>query len=130
MEFAARLPPDLKLRGTTTKYLLKRVAADLLPAEVVARPKMGFGVPLERWFRHELRDLAHDVLLGPRAAGRGCFSPRFVRTLLDDHTSGRRPWHYQIWNLLVFELWHRMFIDERPKTAPAAILTPDASRFA
>jgi len=114
MEFAARLPSSFKLRGTTKKYLLKQLARDYLPAEIIDRPKMGFGVPLEPWFREDLRELAHDVLLGPRARARGYFNLPFVEGLLRDHVAGRRSAHYQLWNLLVLELWHRDFIDARP----------------
>jgi asparagine synthase (glutamine-hydrolysing) len=124
MEFCASLPAKLKLNGTTKKYLLKRLAAPLLPARILNRPKMGFGVPLDRWFRGELEGMAHDLLLGPRFASRGMFRPAAVRRLLDEHASGSYTWHYQIWNLVMLESWFRMFIDERPSAAPAA--TPPA----
>jgi asparagine synthase (glutamine-hydrolysing) len=119
MEFAASLPPELKLRGATGKYLLKRAVRDLLPPRILERRKMGFGVPIEHWFRHELREMAEDVLLGPTAAGRGYVEPAVVRRLIDEHVSGVRSWHYQLWNLLILELWLRAFIDERPVSAPA-----------
>ncbi len=114
MERAAVLPVDLKLHGTTKKYLLKRIARGLLPDAVIDRPKMGFGVPLDRWFRGPLRELAHDVLLGSRLRSRGYFQPDAVERLLREHESGQRNWHYQLWNLLVLELWHQTFIDARP----------------
>jgi asparagine synthase (glutamine-hydrolysing) len=113
MEFAASLPADLKLRGRTKKYVLKRAARSLLPAAVVDRPKMGFGVPLDHWFRRDLREMARDLLLGQTAAARGYFNQAFVRRLLDDHASGAVNCHYQLWNLLMLELWHRTFIDGR-----------------
>jgi asparagine synthase (glutamine-hydrolysing) len=113
MEFAAALPSSLKLRGRTKKYLLKRAVAPLLPAAVVDRPKQGFGVPLDAWFRHELKDLAHDTLLGPRARARGLLEPAAVRRLLDEHVSGRRTWDRQLWGLLFLELWFQRFIDGR-----------------
>ena len=114
MEFCASLPSDLKLRGLTTKYLLKRAMRDLLPAPVVDRSKQGFGVPLDRWFRGELRTLAHDVLLDARTLQRGYFREPVVRRLLDEHGRGVRRWHYQLWSFLVLELWHRTFVDRRP----------------
>jgi asparagine synthase (glutamine-hydrolysing) len=120
MEFAASLPSRLKLRGGIKKYILKQAVAPLLPAEIVARPKMGFGVPLESWFRHELKELAHDVLLSARLRDRGYFHERVVRRLLDEHTRGARSWHYQLWNLLMLELWHRAFIDSRPAAYESA----------
>jgi len=111
MEFCASLPSELKLRGRVKKYLLKQAATRYLPASIIDRPKMGFGVPLDRWFRHELQDLARDTLLGPPASERGYFRLDVVRRLLDEHVAGTHYRHYQLWNLLVLELWHRAFID-------------------
>lgn len=118
MEFAARLPVTTKLRGTSLKHLLKQVAYRLMPRALLDRPKMGFGVPLDAWFRGELHDFARDHLLSASARARGIVEPRYVERLLDEHRSGRQPWHYQIWNLLVLELWHRAFIDERHASPP------------
>jgi asparagine synthase (glutamine-hydrolysing) len=112
MEFCASLPADFKLRGRTTKYIFKRAVADLLPAEIPGRRKMGFGVPLVHWLRTDLHDLAFDVLLSDRASARGYFNMKVVERLLSEHASGQRNWHYQLWNLLVLEMWHRVFIDE------------------
>lgn len=114
MEFAASLPPGLKLRGRTTKYLLKRAMRPLVPAPILERRKMGFGVPLDHWFRADLREMARDLLLSPRALQRGYFREEAVRSLLDDHAEGRALWHHQLWNLLMLELWQREFIDRRP----------------
>jgi len=111
MEFCASLPSDLKLRGTVKKYLLKQAAGRFLPASIIDRPKMGFGVPIDHWFRHELTELARDTLLGPTAARRGYFHLDMVRRLLDEHIAGTHHRQYQLWNLLVLELWHRAFID-------------------
>jgi asparagine synthase (glutamine-hydrolysing) len=114
MEFAAQLPSTLKLRGGTKKYILKRAVAPYLPREILDRPKMGFGVPLETWFRGELKDVAFDVLLSRRLRERGYFHEPVIRRLLEEHVGGQRAWHYQLWNLLMLELWHRRFIDSRP----------------
>ncbi len=111
MEFAATIPSDLKVRGRVKKYILKRALSGLLPEEILHRPKMGFGVPIDHWFRHELRELAHDTLLGPRCLGRGYFRPETVQRLLDEHIRGIANWHYLLWNLLMLELWHRTFVD-------------------
>jgi asparagine synthase (glutamine-hydrolysing) len=112
MEFCASLPSDFKLRGRTTKYIFKRAVRDLLPTEIPDRRKMGFGVPLVHWLRTDLRDFAVDLLLSERASARGYFNMKVVERLLSEHASGRRNWHYQLWNLLVLEMWHRVFIDE------------------
>ena len=131
MEFAASLPPDLKLRGTEKKYLLRRLAARRLPPALLKLPKKGFGVPIESWFRGELREFARDVLLGDRARSRGYFDMTAVEQLLREHASGQANWHYQIWDLLMLELWHRMFIDVTPVAPPAlAIIEEDPARLA
>ena len=114
MEYCASLPSDLKLQGRTTKYLLRRAMRGLLAAEGVERPKRGFAVPIDRWFRRELRTLVHDVLLDARTLQRGYFREAVVRRLLDEHRRGVRGWHAELWSLLVLELWHRMFVDRRP----------------
>jgi asparagine synthase (glutamine-hydrolysing) len=111
MEFAASLPPALKLRGLTPKYLLRRAMRTVLPSAIVRRRKMGFGVPIDAWFRGELGDVAGDVLLGRRARERGRFRIEEVRRLLDEHASGRGHHHALLWSLLMLELWERMFLD-------------------
>lgn len=111
MEFAARLPVRWKVHGTAKKVLLRRALKSVLPPEILARPKQGFGVPIDAWFRGPLKALSYDTLLSARAAARGLFRPVAVRRLLEDHASGRADRHYQIWNLLMLELWYRAFID-------------------
>jgi len=111
MEFCAGLPAHMKLRGSNKKYLLKKAVSGLLPPEILRRPKMGFGVPIDHWLRNELRDFAYDMLLSPRSIQRGYFKRAVVERLLHEHVNKVRAWHYPIWNLLMLELWHRMFID-------------------
>ncbi len=113
MEFVARIPPRLKLKGMKTKHILKEALRGILPDEVLFREKMGFGVPLDYWFRNELKAMAYDTLLGQRAMGRGYFNRDYVREILDNHVSGKWNWQYHIFNLLMLELWHREFIDAR-----------------
>jgi len=112
MEFVAKIPSELKLRGKTTKYILKEALKGILPDEVIFRQKMGFGVPIDHWFRNDLREMAYDTLLSDRAVQRGYFKKEAVKKILDEHTSGKWNWHNHIWNLLMLELWHRMFIDK------------------
>jgi asparagine synthase (glutamine-hydrolysing) len=121
MEFAASLPSGLKLNGSIKKYILKEAVKPLLPREIIERPKMGFGVPLEHWFRHELKEMAYDVLLSDSLRQRGYFHESVIRRLLDEHSRGVRSWHYQLWNLLMFESWHRMFVDLRPRASPDSV---------
>jgi asparagine synthase (glutamine-hydrolysing) len=113
MEFVARIPSGLKLRGRTTKYILKEALKGSLPDEVLYREKMGFAVPIDRWFRNELKEMAYDVLLSERAMCRGYFRKESVRKILDEHISNKWNWQNHIWNLLMLELWHRMFIDRK-----------------
>jgi asparagine synthase (glutamine-hydrolysing) len=111
VEYAARLPASFKIRDGRRKHILKRAAAALLPPEILQRRKQGFGVPLKVWFRGGLRDLFGDVLLSPRAQQRGYFDRRFVDRLVREHVSGRRDHTLRLWALVVFELWHRQYLD-------------------
>ena len=105
VEMAARIPPGLKLRGTTGKYLLKKAMAPRLPREVVQRKKKGFGLPLARWLRGPYRDLLLDTLGSGGAAATGWFHQPTVDALIDDHLSGRRDRRRPLWTLLIFRLW-------------------------
>jgi asparagine synthase (glutamine-hydrolysing) len=111
MEFVATIPSGLKLVNGQGKSILKAAMAEDLPGDVLHRPKMGFGVPLARWFRHELADYTRDRLLDRTARARGVFEPAVVTALLDDHQSGRRDRTGQIWSLLAFEEWARHWWD-------------------
>jgi asparagine synthase (glutamine-hydrolysing) len=111
IEFAASLPVGLKLRGLTTKYLLRRSLAKLLPPENLTRGKMGFGVPLDGWFRGSLQPFLRETLLSQQAASRGFVKPDAVRRLVDEHTSGARDHRHGLWTLLMLELWFQRFID-------------------
>lgn len=111
MEFAAGIPADLKLKGLTTKYILKEAFRGILPDEVLFREKMGFGVPIDHWFRDELKEMAYDTILSDTAMQRGYFRKNALKKILDEHASGNWNWQNHIWNLIMLELWHRMFID-------------------
>jgi len=111
MEFAASLPDDLKLRGIESKYLLKHTLCGMIPRPIVQRKKMGFGVPLDMWFRNDLKEMAYDVLLAKKCTERGYFKPESLQKLLDEHASERYDHSYRIWALLFLEMWHRMFVD-------------------
>jgi asparagine synthase (glutamine-hydrolysing) len=111
LEFAATIPANLKLKDGVGKHILKQAAAPYLPAEVIHRKKMGFGVPIDHWFRNELRGLVRDTLLSSRALERGYFRKAYVEEILRRHDNPGESWHYLIWNLLMLEMWHLMFID-------------------
>jgi asparagine synthase (glutamine-hydrolysing) len=112
--FAATLPAGLKIKNGRRKHVLKEVAATLVPQDILDRPKQGFGVPLGTWFRGNLRELFADTLLSPASLQRGYFRPAFVRQLVDEHVSGRRDHTLRLWQLVVFERWHRQYVDEVP----------------
>lgn len=111
MEFVASIPSELKLKGFTKKYIFKKALRNLLPEDILNRPKMGFGVPVGSWLRHELKDYAWDLLMSKNALERGYFNKKEVERLLSDHIEGRIDQTYRLWNLLMLELWHTMFID-------------------
>ena len=111
MEFVARLPTRFKLRGRTLKYLLKELGGRLLPSKILHRRKMGFGVPLARWFRNELRPMLEGVVLSDQALQRGYFNADMIRTLAREHLSEKTDHSFQLWSLLCLELWHREFVD-------------------
>lgn len=111
VEFAAALPTRWKLRGGEGKRILRDACADLLPGEILRRGKRGFGVPISRWFRTDLRGYLREILLDPSSLGRGYFDPARVRELVDHHQRGFRDHSYRLWALLALELWHREFID-------------------
>jgi len=111
MEFAASLPARLKLRGLTTKYVLKLGLRGLLPEQNLTRAKMGLGVPISRWFRSKLKDLLAEVILSERALSRGYFKAGAIRNIFACHLSGRRDHGALLWTMMMMELWHREFID-------------------
>jgi asparagine synthase (glutamine-hydrolysing) len=108
-ELAASIPHEWKLRNGRGKYVLVDALRDYLPAELLNRGKMGFGVPLSLWFRGSLREFLWDHLTGKRFLGRGIVSAPFLRTLLEEHQSGRRDNYLWLWSLLMLELWFRDF---------------------
>jgi asparagine synthase (glutamine-hydrolysing) len=111
IEFAASLPVKLKLRGLTTKYLLKRMLTKLLPAENLDRRKMGFGVPIGHWFRGQLQPFLRETILAEKSLKRGLFRPEVVQRMVELHTRAERDYSPQLWTLLMLELWFQRFID-------------------
>jgi asparagine synthase (glutamine-hydrolysing) len=111
IDFAASLPARFKIRDGRRKHVLKRALEPLLPAGILNRRKQGFGVPLGNWFRGGLTGLFSDVLDAPRTRQRGYFEPAFVSRLLREHLTGQRDHTSRLWQLLVFELWHRQYLD-------------------
>ncbi len=121
MEFMARVPAGEKLNGRETKHLLKRALRGIIPDEVIDRPKMGFGVPLAQWLRGSLKEMLLDSVLSSRALNRGFFKPEAVREMVDAHMAGTDRFKYILWDLLMLERWHRVFIDEKPAIREAVL---------
>jgi asparagine synthase (glutamine-hydrolysing) len=120
VEFAAALPPRMKLRGFTTKWILREAVKSILPAEILTRKKMGFPVPFGLWLRGAGAGIARDVLLDSRARQRGIMDPGAVTSLIDAHASGLTDGGDALWGLMNLELWYRTFIDgDGVQTLPA-----------
>jgi asparagine synthase (glutamine-hydrolysing) len=122
MEWAMTIPENIKMAGGVTKALFKKAMEPYLPHELLYRPKMGFGCPIDHWFRAELKEMAYDVLLSDKASARGIFHKDYVQRLLDEHVGGRNH-QYRLWALLMLELWFRMWVDQG---AEAALMCPAA----
>jgi asparagine synthase (glutamine-hydrolysing) len=121
VEWVTALPPEWKMRGGQQKYILRKLAERVgVPKEVLYRRKQGFALPLVHWMRNEMRELIMTVLLEPRTLQRGYFDAAGVRRLLDEHFSGRRDRSSAIWRLLIFELWHRNFLEALPSSEPCS----------
>jgi len=112
MEFAAKLPPEFKMRNLVKKYILKKAIKDLVPDENVYRRKMGFALPVGRWFRGELKEFLCDNLLAGSFFKRGYFKPEAVKNMVKRHTENKEDFSHQLWTLLMLELWHRRFMDK------------------
>jgi asparagine synthase (glutamine-hydrolysing) len=105
VEFAWQLPIEMKVRGGTTKWLLRRVLERHVPRGLFDRPKMGFGVPIDTWLRGPLRAWADEMLDEHRLRREGFFRPEPIRKKWDEHLSGRADWHYLLWDVLMFQAW-------------------------
>jgi len=110
VEFSARMPREMKLRGGITKWILREAMKGILPREILERPKMGFPVPIGNWFRGSFKHIVDEYVLGERAMSRGLFAPEFVRSLVARHNAGENH-NERLWTLLNFEIWQRTFID-------------------
>ncbi|KPK41439.1 MAG: hypothetical protein AMJ78_05490 [Omnitrophica WOR_2 bacterium SM23_29] len=111
MEFAVSLPSYFKLKGITRKYILKKIAAKFIPEKNINRTKQGFGVPIGQWFRAELKDYLCDNLLSSKFLKRGYFDSGAIKEMVNLHISRQKDYSFQLWALLMFELWHRKFME-------------------
>jgi asparagine synthase (glutamine-hydrolysing) len=128
VEFAGSLPPSLKVSGLRSKIVLKRLAERYLPRDIIYRRKVGFTVPLTRWFVGPWRGLIKDVVLSERCLDRGYYDADVVRGIVDDHLQGRVDREQGIWLMLALEIWHRLFVDEDGSESAVAAVQADFAR--
>jgi asparagine synthase (glutamine-hydrolysing) len=118
IDFASSLPSWMKIADGRRKHILKEAAKTLLPADILNRRKQGFGVPLGVWFRGGLTDVFSEVLRSPTTRQRGYFESAFIDRLVQEHLANKRDHTLRLWQLLVFELWHRQYVDGVEARAP------------
>jgi asparagine synthase (glutamine-hydrolysing) len=117
VEFAARMPDAMKLRGWTTKYVLRRAMRGVLPPQILTRKKMGFPTPVGRWFRGQFRRVIDEYVLSERALARGVFDPPYAREIVARHAAGENHTE-RLWMLVNFEIWQRRFFDKETISVP------------
>jgi asparagine synthase (glutamine-hydrolysing) len=122
----ATLPSALKLRGQEGKHLFKKAMEPMLPHDMLYRPKMGFAVPLARWFRGPLRERVREAVLGSRLAETGWFNQKYLRHLVDAHQSGASDYSSPLWTVLMFEAFLRNVLDA-PAGDSVIVTDPQAS---
>jgi asparagine synthase (glutamine-hydrolysing) len=114
VEHVVALPGDVKLPGWRTKTILREAVGELIPPEILHRPKMGFPVPIDRWFRSELGAIVDDLVLGPRATLRGYFDRPALERMVNEHRAGAARHADRLWLLMNLEIWFRIFVDGEP----------------
>lgn len=131
-ELVARIPSALKIKGYQTKYLLKRLAEQYVPREVIYRRKQGFTMPTAEWLRSELRPYLESTLLSPRSLGRGYLRPEAIYKLVQEHVSGDVDHADRLWSLLMLEVWFLVFVDRVLKRSDplSLVLSEEADRRA
>ena len=111
VEHVAAIPGRNKLHGWHTKAALRAALRDLVPREILTRRKMGFPVPVNRWFRNRFWPVVREFVLGPRALERGLFQEPFLRRLAEEHRAGTWEHGLRLWLLVNLEIWQRIFVD-------------------
>lgn len=121
VEFAFTIPDHIKIKGLSTKHLLRQLARKYLPSSLTSRRKVGFTVPVGLWFRNEWQQLLKKVVLSDRALQRGYFRPEAVREICEKHTTGRFDFQRELWVLFNLEMWQRIYIDNAPSNSAAQV---------
>ena len=110
VEFSFSLPTGKKLHNNVTKYILREIARGMIPQAIIDRPKKGFPIPINKWFKEHFGHTARNVLLDRTSACNEYFDGSYIASLIDSHISGRGDFSEHIWNLIVFEYWHNLFV--------------------
>jgi len=118
VEFSAAIPFEYKIRGLTSKYILKKAFSPYLPKKIFKQRKQGFTIPVSSWIRKDLQGLVRNVLLSPSLEKRDIFNKKALRYMLDEHQSGRQELGYRIWSIFVFEIWARLYLDAKIDSSP------------
>lgn len=119
VEYALSLPASVKLEGTNTKAILKSAFHDLLPEDVLHRPKHGFDIPMGHWLKHELRPWAEELFSRENVTRRGWFDPDYIQRIWQEHLTNKREHNLTLWILMVFELWQRVHLEGESVALPA-----------
>jgi asparagine synthase (glutamine-hydrolysing) len=122
IEFLEHVPPTLKIRGRTQKYILRKAMEDMLPGPILQRRKAGFGLPIRSWLKNELHEMLTDLLSEDRVRRRGLLDPTAVTRMIRDNETNERDYTLQLWSLLTLELWHVAFVDQKTSVAPEQVL--------
>jgi asparagine synthase (glutamine-hydrolysing) len=123
VEFTATIPSSLKLKGTTTKYLLKKAMGDLLPHDILYRGKEGFSIPIKNWLKNELKDLMLDVLSPRKVRKEGFFQADYVEKLIKEHLNGKENHSHRLWAMMVFGIWQEIYLRKGNNVHEQAIKT-------
>ena len=118
VEFSARIPFEYKIRGLTTKYILKTTFASYLPRKNLKQRKQGFTIPISAWLRNGLGALSRDILLSQSMQSRDLFNKKYLEWMLEEHKYSRQEFGHRIWSLVIFELWARLYLDAKVDTVP------------
>jgi asparagine synthase (glutamine-hydrolysing) len=122
VEFAARIPFSYKIHDLTSKYIVKKTFSRFLPGKTLKQRKQGFTIPISAWLRGPLGELARRILLSDTLYRRNLFEKDFLKWMLDEHKAGRQEFGHRIWSTVVFEIWARLYLDEKITSTPIVSL--------
>ncbi|MFQ5636708.1 MAG: asparagine synthase (glutamine-hydrolyzing) [bacterium] len=125
VELTASIPGTLKLHGRQTKHIFKKAMQPLLPPQILSRGKEGFSIPIKNWLKEDLKDLMLDVLEPARIQQDGFFNPQHVQQLIDEHLSGIENHSHRLWSMMVFGIWHELYLGGEKTTYEKTVQTPD-----